>query len=955
MTATPAVDTDDAAPGASDTAVPRPSEVFGMSQHHKQHPGDPDQKSAATPADGVEPSSQPSGDAVLDIIADFEQQLQRIRAAQSGSEQQLASLATRSKTLAEAESKLEEKARKIALERETIEQASRALEDSRRNIQHQLETGRRELEGMQQDWAAKQQESSEHFRRSEAELTQHRARIDEQRSSLEKERSAWAATVAQFEQTRSQWAQQKQQAETEILSTRQALRERENQLDHACTMLQQREQSLADSHKNIERELQRIMTLEGQLKRDREAITQKFAGFETEKSELMQRVEQAERNVGELVERLETTQTASEKQAKELAASNKKLHAIEAKLEKAQGALQDAKQNMEKLQEREEQLKGQVKQETNRARQAEAQRDEASKALEAVNAELAAAQNRSKSLKDELDARHKELGDARKKLDVAGQKLSQFAHVLKEQTTQVERGAEALATVEEQRGEILHLTEQLAKYKLSTDPDEIVRRDERIRELTEALREARGQSTTGQDVADREQRIAEMTLTINQLRLELQRAQVELDTSKRTLEEARDDRSAGETDAATVARLAERDARIAELNTRLEQLDSDYSTQRSSAERHIQEHHGIVAGMQDRIDSLERQLVEAQAAVSSRDDADASAKRSDLRSQAKRIKELAEHLRLRKSRLQRVHERLRDIHATASGHGAAVHTPPEKAEAIRREIEERSRFTEQIHLDRQRLAEVQATLAAAEREMITKWARPRAIWTMGWCAMMFAMLGVASWLVADHFVPARVAASITLHAKSPTGAPMTEEELNQWRDFHVAMLADPKFRSTLAKRFADRQLAPLDNVAILGHRLDSDLTVDTTVNDKLRFTLSGHDGPELLLILDTLGATYMKESSRSRGQHSDGAEAVLRGEYKDGSQTRYAALNPVPIEDSRLQFAAMTFGAATAVCMTLFVILSIRLGRARRAFEDDLAIGDTPSDPESESDRVQIV
>jgi chromosome segregation ATPase len=928
--------------------------------HQQKHHGEPDQKPAPLASDGTDQPAKSSGDSVLDIIADFEQQLQRIRSVQSSSEQQLASLATRSKSLADAESKLEEKSRKILQERETMEQTSRALDDERRkfvqqqrDFEQQIEAGRRELESMQQGWAAKQQESSEHFRRTEAELTQHRSRIDEQRSAMENERSAWAAKVSQFEQARSQWELQKQQAEADIASKQQAMRDRETQLDHARAKLQQREQSLAESHKNLEHECQRMMALEAEIKRDREALTQKSMAHEAERRELLARVEQDERSAAALQRQLEASQAALEKLTKEHAASSKKAQTLETKLEKSQAALSQAKENLGKLQELEDQLKAQVKQESNRAKQAEAKHDESRKAIEKVAAELAASQGKTESLIGELELRQKELAEARKKLDVAGQKLSQFAQMLKEQTSQIERGAEAMATVEEQRSEILHLTEQLAKYKLSTDPEEIVRRDERIRELTEALREARGQSASGSEVGEKEQRIAEMTSTINQLRLDLQQAQVELESAKRAQEEAREDRTGGETDAATVARLAERDARIAELTTRLEQLDSDYSSQRSSAEQHIQEHHGIVSRMQDQIDTLERQLVEAKVAAASRDDADASAKRSDLRSQAKRIKELAEHLRLRKSRLQRLHARLREVQAPSNAHASAAGPSPQKAESIRREIEERARFTEQIHLDRQRLAEVQATLAVAERDMVAKWARPRAIWTMGWCAMLMAMLCVASWFIADHVVPAQVAASVTLHAKSQTGAPMTEDELNQWRDFHVAMLADPQFRSTLAKRFADRQLAPYDNLAMLNSRLDSDLTIDTSVDDKLRFTVSGNDERELIVFLDTLGTTFMKESSRNRGKHSDGAEAVLRGEYKDGSQTRYAALNPTPIEDTRLQFAAITFGVLTAVCFTLFVILSARLRSAQRAFDADLL---APSAGEElESERVRIV
>ena len=91
--------------------------------------------------------------------------------------------------------------------------------------------------------------------------------------------------------------------------------------------------------------------------------------------------------------------------------------------------------------------------------------------------------------------------------------------------------------MQQQRQEIESLTKHLAEAKLSGNVEELRRKDQRIRELTEALHQARGQRGDQTNVADLERRNGELTALSDQLRLDLEQAQLAADESQRQLAE----------------------------------------------------------------------------------------------------------------------------------------------------------------------------------------------------------------------------------------------------------------------------------------------------------------------------------------------------------------------------------------------------------------------------------
>ena len=233
-------------------------------------------------------------------------------------------------------------------------------------------------------------------------------------------------------------------------------------------------------------------------------------------------------------------------------------------------------------------------------------------------------------------------------------------------------------------------------------------------------------------------------------------------------------------------------------------------------------------------------------------------------------------------------------------------------------------------------------LAASERELIRRWARPSAVVTLGWFALLAISLAGASWVAANHFVPATVSASVTFQAKNRSGEQLSPEEAESWKSWHTALLTDIGFTSTLAKRLGDRRLDRYVDPEVLRQRLQADLTIDALQDGLMMVSLAGTDPPQITALLDTLATTFVSESARRMSKQS-GPHALVKGGTSNGGRVTYATLNPVPIHDVRLTYAAYIFGAAFAVCLFLIIVIYRRLARAKSVFDVQEAIFAVPA------------
>ncbi len=913
---------------------------------------------SATPAPSASAGApSPAGTDVLKIIADVEGQLSRLRGAQRQQDDAVAMLTARSKALRAAEEDLDHqrvtlKQQSILVERERgqlqqdrdqfteqckrmdddlrrrsaeIEQAQQKLERERSEASAQLEQAKRgaaEIEQAKTVWQQHRQQVEEQLQRSQGE-------IDQRLADCVKARDEVASA-------RSQWEKQRQDAQAKLDA-------RALELDQQAAAHSQRENALQQAR-------EQLAAAEQQSQRQREELQNRAAALEFERGDLIGRVDQAERNVGELIAQVERTQEELVEQTRHVKKAMETVALLQQREKQLEKAVEAAAEHARKT-ERESQdllkladgehaeLRTRLEAAGKELKGVCESRDAAMAELESARKKIASMQMDLRTREETIAARDAQLIEMQRKLEMAGGKLSEFAEVLSEQTPQLERGAAALAMVSEQAEQIDRLTKQLAELQLASDPAELQHRDQRINELTEALRQSRGQNAGEQGVAEVEQRNAMLEQALQESRLELQNAQIAAEEARKQLQAYVE--SGAEAQVKDVA-LAEHAAKVAALTAEIERLHSAAALeleQKLSAQskRHQQELSGVrqteqsVSTLRQRVADLEAQVAQAKAETANAaaaGDNESAEYATRLRAKAEQITSVAEHLRRRRDRLMRMRQLLQKRQKSAP---AAATSP---AGAAAQQI--RSEQLSQIERERQHLMEVRKMLADSEYQMIRRWARPRAVMTATCLAVVVAVATGATWLAVNFFFPATVSASVVLEARSRTGSEtLSAQQQQEWNDWHAGAVRDAGFQQTLAKRMSDRRLEDWSRPESVAARLGQDVSVDATHPGMVIYTMSGTDADQITTFLDVFTNTLLSESTRESGRRSDGAVAIASGERKEEGMVKYARLNAAPVHDERMQHALPIFGGALGGLLLLTIVSYLKLARSKRVFEDE--------------------
>lgn len=747
-------------------------------------------------------------------------------------------------------------------------------------------------------------------RQAEEVIEQTRLELLRQQKAVQQERDDAAA------QHRRQ-SDQLEQAKSRIEHDRGDMEARRQEADRRVQDLERRETDL-------KAEQARIAALSTQCQNDREQFTNRMQQVEADRAELLQRVAQAESNVGELIREVEKKNQALAERTNDAKQAAERV----AKAEKDAG-------DLARLADREraevtERLDAAMK----KLQDAEALKKRAADEAGSLRGRVAELEQNVNVLRRDAEAHAAQLADSRQKLETAGRKLSEFAQILSEQTPQLERGAAAIAMVDQQHEQIDRLTKQLAEATLKSDPEEIQRRDARIEQLTEALRQARGQNVNDVGVAEVEHRNAALEAEIAQLRLNLQNAEIAAEQARKQLEQ-----SAGDQGAQTVqdASMAENAAKVAALTAEIERLhaqaaadleaqlatrlEAQSKRHRDAADAAHQADEKTIAELRNRIEGLEGELRDAQTAAS-KGGADQNLVSQKLRKKAEQITAVAEHLRRRKSRLAKMRALL--VKRAASDEKASSSGGEMRLEAVQR-----------MEMERSHLAEARQALAMTERAMVRKWARPKAVVVLACVFLLAAACAGAAWLATDHFFPATISASAALEARTSDHSKITGDAAESWRTWHTQLLEDDSFRQTVAKRMAERRIEGWSDPAALAQRMKSDLTVDADDDGMLVLTLAGTDEDELKAALDVITSTVMTESSRQSSRRGDNCPAVATEERREEGQVRFARINDLALRDERLQHALPIFGGMFAVTLVLILVIYTQLARAKRLFDQD--------------------
>lgn len=717
-------------------------------------------------------------------------------------------------------------------------------------------------------------ERSKAMRKAEEELEASRQDVNRLQQSVQQEGE--------------QLQQQRRQFESQSRQTEEQLRQRQSDLE-------KRSAELTRQTADFQTERERISALARQSQQQQDELAESARKMDAERRELLERVEQAEKNVGDLIQQIESSEqevTAKTKQQKE------------------------ASSDIAFLQERCDALEKSLKENDD------------------VAGQLTAAQKQLEQLQTQLEDRSQQLAGSHEKLETASKQLAEFAQVLKDQTPQLERGASAVAMVQQQQQQIEHLTQQLAEHTLRSDPEEMQRRDQRIAELTDALRQARGQSGGHQGVAEVEQRNAELTAEVNQLKLDLQNAQLAADEGRRQLQERANDQGAQTIQDASIAENA---AKVAALTAEIEQLHAkaaadlksrleDQSRQPGSrVAEHSKADAALLKKLNARVAELERELEEARAMPAAiADESEQNEFAQKLRQKAERVTAVAEHLRRRRARLIKLRQLMRQKVASDAG------GPPS----------ERMRSEEMIKMERERtqLHELRQVLANSEKQLIRRWARPKAVLIIASVVLLAICCAGASWLAADQLFPAHISASVALEARNHAHTAISAQEAEAWRNWHTDLVSDDSFHQTLAKRMAEHRLDQYSDPAKLAKRIKDDVTIDADREGVMIVTLGGTDSDEITAFLDVFTATLVSESNRQMTKRGDNVWATPTGERHEGSQVHYATLNPVPIRDERLAHALPISGGMFVAMLVLIVVAYKKLTKAKRVFDEENAM-----------------
>lgn len=900
--------------------------------------------------------SSSAGDEVLNILADVEKKFDRLREFQRKQEHELTSLEQRRVMLDETERELDQELNTLVEQRNALDGQKKQVEQQRDEIAKQraeltqqqdaLDTQRQELKQQAQLAGEKKQaleqrsaeiarqseevaqqraQWNEHRQQAEAEQREQQKAMEQQRDELTRLDQAQRASNENVQQQREQLHAAQQQFEQQREQWKQKSSQREQELQNKASELEQQLQQLNAQKLSLEDEQLQLLALEEQLQLRETAVTERTSALEAQEAELEQRESDSKQREQQAAQQLESARQ---------------------KLTEAQQQAQQWRDALEQAQSQTQQLEQDL--ETSRAamQQTETDRDEARTQVSELIQDV-------ERLGAEVEENRSAVAEGERRLGIAGEKLKHFAEILNEQSPQLERGAAAMAMVDDQYRQIEELSKQLAEALRAGNPDELRRKDQRIAELTEALRQARGQIGVDTSVADLQLEMAELSRQNDSMQAEVETAVAQAQRSEQQLQQQLEAQQSEQ------SRMQERQPAIdgleAEHALAIQVLQSEHDeavrkarSGREDQVRSLQEQLGKlqeslveskqrgassaggtdVKAFQQRIAELEEQLSHSQSTGENSEQA-----KHDLRKKTKKLSAAAQHLSRRRQRLEQAKRLLQQ---RIERQGTIANQNHAQSSAVTQM--DRDEYTKQqraIESQRRELAEVRQFLSHSERELMKRWARPRAVANAGWLVFLSVISGVASWFAADMFFPAPVTASVTFAPQPANPTTFTADDAANWQRWHAEYVLSSDFQSALAKRCADRRLEPYGNESELAARLSKDLDIDLSEPKRLTASLHGDNRDQTQHLLDTLAGTLSLESARQMDRRADNAKAMPTDERKEAGRVMYASLSPAPPIHDRLRYVGPIFSGIMIALFAIMGIIYARLVRSKRVFESE--------------------
>ena len=835
-----------------------------------------------------------AGEEMIAILEDVEAQFQKLRNVQQSNDAMISSLSDRARSLSEAESELANERDGLLSKLNHFEEDRAALEKEHQHNTEKYQLDRQALSEDKLSFDQHQTTANEELKKTQSELEAAQADVEERSITLTKQHEEVKAQASELE------------SESKALNKRsEMLAAQARELGDTAQKIAEADRTISTLNETLEATTSKNEEEVKSLSSQKAALVEKIQSGKSKRTHLREQLALSESNVSDLQQKFNERCA----QIDELDSCVDSLkESLKHNQEQATASEHDALEIIGNL----EADRDTAKENLASLQAAHTEKTEETQTLTLQCAELT---GRIEKLQTHLSERESRLEDNQSKLRVAGEKLTHFAESLKGQGPLLERGAAAMAMVEEQSRQIKSLTGEVAQLKVQGSPDELIKKDERIKSLTEALRQARGQTAGQQDLDALEQSNASLCEELESTKITLHETQIELEQVETTLANRTDD--SGSTQVHE-SRVAELEAMHAAIKTKLDEATATEQAARSRYE--------------DQIKTLEEELDLVNSTAKCTEGSE-SGMVKELRDKAQRINGVAVHLRRRRQRLGKVRQLLESSAQASSPTGTV-------------DFEKHSQQLRSIEDQRQQLTELRTVLESSERKMIRRWAHSRAVFACLWLLVIATAIAGVSWAATDHFHPALRSAAVTLKAKGTTHTKLDADQNATWASWHKDLLKNENFTRTLARRMGDRRFEEYRTPQGVADRIARDLTVDSSVPGELALTLVGTAPGETEAFLNLLTATVIAESARNTGKHPDGAKAIAPHQISDGTGIRYASLNPTPVADERLVKALPIFGGALAGAILLIALIYTWLSRAKRVFDE--------ADPVSEYEEMNI-
>jgi hypothetical protein len=244
-------------------------------------------------------------------------------------------------------------------------------------------------------------------------------------------------------------------------------------------------------------------------------------------------------------------------------------------------------------------------------------------------------------------------------------------------------------------------------------------------------------------------------------------------------------------------------------------------------------------------------------------------------------------------------------------------------EALRRRFEQ----CEEVLAQRETLLSAKAAIDQLKAKVERAHARAagaRALAAVFYAVLIVGALGAMSWVVGGQLAPATYAARAVISAETG-GAPPAEDVLREWQKFHEAMLSDPSLVESAADRMGRRGMISLATPGALRDELATNLSHQSARPGELVLELRGQGASRTQRILDTFVTAVVSESNATKDRRADGLAAAITQAAEAGA----------PIDDQRLVYGAVLFGAGLAASSILGIAVWRRLAKAKLRFEEE--------------------